>query len=715
MLAGSPPEVWRRLPPRENGGLASSSLKGRWEPGADLDGDGVPDLVNAGAGVAAAISGRDGRALWPSLPGFQGSEMISPAAGQGDFDGDGHPDVLLVFGGSYSSALRGDPLLRGLSGKTGKPLWESADLRMKNHSGYAFREPSLRIHDLDGDGRPEVILISNWSESSSSSLIVLSGKDGMTRWQRPLRDATNGPFAFDVVPDPYRAGRANLLLSSASSDGTLRMWALDGKTGDTHWEQRTEGQLLKVYERAAEDGHAIIATLRNGEKELEVSLIHAVGGSPLGRWQGARAADLAGNPPPRFLPALGAKGLRGVATLFVPTGTAGGEIVVIGDGGQELSRFPVQLDPPPKSDAKTPPRILGLNLAGDGNDALVFLGQGKVNVVRGDGTSAWTGAWPLPDEPRALLGAQPLRDDRPAVIWVRSGGTVYGLDGPTGRPVWRCDGPGEPETFLAPEHGDEPPRVLFRLADETLVCVLALPADAAGHYGSSPGQTRSTVPLPDDPRLKRYLPWRRVMPIYADDEPLEAYHMEKWADRVVRTGLLPGYLAALALIFGVVYWWMPVWLARLAWRRSLKLAPLPLAWLGLAVWLLPQIPFFPNSNTEGRWAAMVLFPMLGLAGLPLLTMLTMAWSWLRQRRWRRVAILFGSVVVLTVAAIAVSLALDADSAAVWEHYAWLDALLLPLMWLYVLGILVLVGRFFWWLFGPRKKRKPVPTLAADVP
>jgi outer membrane protein assembly factor BamB len=716
MMAGSPPEVWRRLPPRENGGIGSSSIKGRWEPGADLDGDGVPDLVNAGAGVAAAISGRDGRALWPSLPELQGSEMISPAAGQGDFDGDGRPDALLVFGGSYSSALRGDPFLRGLSGKTGKLLWESADLHMNNHSGYAFRADSLRTHDLDGDGRSEVIVISNWSENSYSSLFVLSGKDGTTSWQRPLRDATNGSFQFDIVSDSGRAGRANVLLSSASSDGTLRMWALNGATGTSLWEQRTPGQSLKICERADQDGHALIAVLKTSEEEFQISLLDAADGSERGRWQAARVAEPAGTAPwLRFLPPVAAKGVRGVATLLIPTGANNGHVVVIDADGKTLSRFTVQYDLPPKSDAKTPPRILALDVAGDGNEALVFLGQGKVNVMRADGTSAWSVNRPLLDEPRALLGVQPGRNDRPAVVWVRSGGTVYGLDGPTGRPIWRCDGPGEPETFLAPERGAEPPRVLFRLGDETLVCLLALPTDDAGHYGSSLGRSRADAPIPDDPRLKRYLPWRRVMPIYADDEPLEAHHLQYWADRVVRTGLLPGYLAALAVSFGLAYWWVPVWLARLAWRRSFLLAPLPLAWLGSAIWFLPQIPFFPSSNSEGRLAAMVLFPMLGVAGLPLLTMLAIAWSWLRQRRWRRVAILLGSVMMLTIAAIAVGLALDADSAAPWEHYAWLDALLLPLMWLYVLGILVLVGRFFWWLFGPRKKRKPVPTLAADVP
>jgi hypothetical protein len=55
----------------------------------------------------------------------------------------------------------------------------------------------------------------------------------------------------------------------------------------------------------------------------------------------------------------------------------------------------------------------------------------KVHATSGD-RPVWKASWPLATGARMLLGAQPAQAGEPALVWVRSGGTVYGLDGATG-------------------------------------------------------------------------------------------------------------------------------------------------------------------------------------------------------------------------------------------------------------------------------------------
>src|SRR5262249_32172853 len=185
VIRGRSPEAWRRP-------------EGGWVPAQDW-GDGFPALLTTTyhtrhpAGVeprqrVTAISSRDGGVLWHYTaqdPSNRSSpdRLLTPPLPQGDLDGDGVPDVLSLHPTRNLSDKGREPgcsPLEAISGKTGRRLW-TAGLQVKLWQGAAL----LECHDLDGDGRPKVLLsgISGLEEKEGSIpiqfwLAVLSGRDG---------------------------------------------------------------------------------------------------------------------------------------------------------------------------------------------------------------------------------------------------------------------------------------------------------------------------------------------------------------------------------------------------------------------------------------------------------------------------------------------------------------------------------------------------------
>lgn len=108
---------------------------------ADLDGDGLPELVTrAGTMFQAqiAVFPALGNATW-GPPRFLGSYSRVKNGQVADLDGDGLQDLLL---GTDSG-----PLLLRNDGDGGLLPW----LRL------AWRVPQVTVHDVDGDGRPELL------------------------------------------------------------------------------------------------------------------------------------------------------------------------------------------------------------------------------------------------------------------------------------------------------------------------------------------------------------------------------------------------------------------------------------------------------------------------------------------------------------------------------------------------------------------------------
>src|SRR5262249_34096160 len=130
-----------------------------------------------------------------------------------------------------------------------------------------------------------------------------------------------------------------------------------------------------------------------------------------------------------------------------------------GRNGRLLRNYPAGLDELPE----TLPIVEAGYSMGRGRGSHDLNGDGRADWIRFSGKTMeavdghtkrllWTAAV-LGDVRRdRFLEILPATAERGAVVVVQSGSqTVHGLDGLTGRPLWRCDGPGEPVAVL-PNH-----------------------------------------------------------------------------------------------------------------------------------------------------------------------------------------------------------------------------------------------------------------------
>jgi hypothetical protein len=122
-------------------------------------------------------------------------------------------------------------------------------------------------------------------------------------------------------------------------------------------------------------------------------------------------------------------------------------------------------------------------LTGDGTTALVAFNEDWVVAYSADlANLLWK--YQLPElnntELQELL---PAGRDHPATVVARVGNALIGLDGKSGKPRWKADGPGDPRLLLAPSDPAKP-RVVFTFSGNyhATVCRQALPTSPAGRY-----------------------------------------------------------------------------------------------------------------------------------------------------------------------------------------------------------------------------------------
>jgi serine/threonine protein kinase len=243
---------------------------------ADLDGDGIPDLVafrpdqSQGSafdhgGQLEVIRGRSPEA-WRRL----GGEL---AAG-GDLDGDGIPDLITAepnderrLERDKKAATQRKPagvekqLTTALSGRDGRILWQN---EINNEDRHAPWETTFYQHlqplgpggDLDGDGIPDLLATGKTNcnymrQGAFSPLLAVSGKTGKRLWTADIRvEMWNGPQLLECA-DLDGDGKPEILFVSASDwgqergpDGArstddLQYWlaVLSGRNGKVLWKQ----------------------------------------------------------------------------------------------------------------------------------------------------------------------------------------------------------------------------------------------------------------------------------------------------------------------------------------------------------------------------------------------------------------------------------------------------------------------------------------------
>jgi RHS repeat-associated protein len=138
---------------------------------ADLDGDGLPDLLVTKAGAYRTYLNHDGTSWnapidWTSSasPSLELSQLGVQLA---DLDGDGALDLVAKSGTSYFRYLPG-------LGATSF----AAPVSIKTVPNFTFEDPDVRVADMDGDRRADVVI------TTSAGLAIGYNKSGID-WAEP--------------------------------------------------------------------------------------------------------------------------------------------------------------------------------------------------------------------------------------------------------------------------------------------------------------------------------------------------------------------------------------------------------------------------------------------------------------------------------------------------------------------------------------------------
>jgi hypothetical protein len=146
---------------------------------ADLDLDGVPEIIVVSDANVRAQQSSDGAVLWSTaIPGGKGGPPTVA-----DFDGDGLPEVGIAGSGQYS-----------VFDTDGSVLWSRPT--QDNSSGIT----GSSVYDFEGDGVADVVY------ADEINLYVFSGLDGATKLE--FADHNSGtrleyPIVADVDNDGY--------------------------------------------------------------------------------------------------------------------------------------------------------------------------------------------------------------------------------------------------------------------------------------------------------------------------------------------------------------------------------------------------------------------------------------------------------------------------------------------------------------------------------
>lgn len=186
----------------------------------DLDQDGKPEVVIANKYGSVYVLRPDGSTVMTSI-----TSIGDVTFGLGDLNGDGSLDI--VHGSST-----GDLLAVNLKGK---PLW-----RFDN---YGYPVERILCADVDGDGRPEVLV------ASGTGYLYCLAADGSRRWERRL-----GLAVHDVVV-------LNGTIVAGTEDGEVH--ALDA-AGQVLWARTVGAAVVKLVGGSVAGKPAVVAGLADG-------------------------------------------------------------------------------------------------------------------------------------------------------------------------------------------------------------------------------------------------------------------------------------------------------------------------------------------------------------------------------------------------------------------------------------------------------------------
>lgn len=232
---------------------------------ADVNGDGKPDVVALGGSTCAWYE----NPTWTKrvLTGpDQSPNIISSATG--DLDGDGRADVAIGFDFAMNEPRRGKLLLASSAVHHGDGAWTAQPI------GEVPSIHRLRIGDLDGDGKPDLVAASIFGPESKPPIYAQDQaavmvyfperKSPETSWRRELAGRQPVLHAIrvvdldgDGVDDVLAAGNEGIVWMKRAKDGTWSRRVLTpGAPGEAPKRGCSE---IHVGKRA--DGRKFLATL----------------------------------------------------------------------------------------------------------------------------------------------------------------------------------------------------------------------------------------------------------------------------------------------------------------------------------------------------------------------------------------------------------------------------------------------------------------------
>lgn len=175
---------------------------------ADFDGDGKIDLYVAGwTGMILRNTSSIGSISF-TIPPFT-SNYPQGATTVADFDSDGRPDLAIVNGGAANNGP-GLTILRNGS--------SPGNLRFENPRSFSAgsRPGAITVADMDGNGRPDVIVAS----STGNSMSVISNRcsPGIIGFERYVDFPTSGPWPGIASGDLDGDDKPDIVLTNHGSN-----------------------------------------------------------------------------------------------------------------------------------------------------------------------------------------------------------------------------------------------------------------------------------------------------------------------------------------------------------------------------------------------------------------------------------------------------------------------------------------------------------------
>ncbi len=203
---------------------------------SNASGGSIDSINLSGTGVVTDYP--IGTELWQYTinAGFDNSpKSIMPLA---DITGDGVDDVIV---GSEDNFIR---CFNGNASVEGDVLWSH-----EIYSGAVYNQNSIStIDDINQDGYRDVIIGSAWGDES---IIALSGKTGQQLWKHDTHEYGDGGWVYQVDSRfDYNSDGFPDVLAATGDDGNgtgpMRVYCLDGKTGNSIWQRPVGGAVFSV-------------------------------------------------------------------------------------------------------------------------------------------------------------------------------------------------------------------------------------------------------------------------------------------------------------------------------------------------------------------------------------------------------------------------------------------------------------------------------------